>query len=67
LRVSNEDVSALAYLGKRGLVPGRLLEVKEVRAVDGVATVEDEDGTSHSLGAPLAGSLFVRGLSAGND
>jgi DtxR family Mn-dependent transcriptional regulator len=67
LRVGNEDVSALAYLGKRGLVPGRSLEVKEVRAVDGVATVEDEDGTSHSLGAPLADSLFVRGLSAGND
>jgi len=49
----------LAYLGKHGLVPGRLLEVKEVRDLDGVVTVEDEDGTPHSLGKLLATSILV--------
>lgn len=56
----NDDGSMLGYLGVRGLVPGRLLEVREVRAIDGVVTVEDEDGTPHALGAPLARSVFVR-------
>jgi hypothetical protein len=37
-----------------------VLEVKEVRAVDGVVTVEDEDGESHALGESLARSIFVR-------
>ena len=59
-RVSQEDASMLSYLWERGLVPGRLLEVKEVRAVDGVVTVEDEDGDTHPLGGPLAASIFVR-------
>jgi hypothetical protein len=27
--------------------------------VDGVITVADEDGATHSLGTPLAGTLFV--------
>lgn len=58
-RVSNEDVPMLAYLRERGLVPGRLLEVKEVRDVDNVVMVEDEDGNPHALGGPLAGSIFV--------
>ena len=49
----------LTYLGERGLVPGRLLTVEEVRTVDGVITVVDEDGATHSLGAPLASALFV--------
>ena len=62
-RVGHEDTALLAYLGEHGLVPGRLLTVKEVRALDGVVTVEDQDGTSHSLGAPLASALFVRSLS----
>ena len=60
LRVENKDTAALTYLGERVLTPGRLLEVKEVRAVDGVVTVEDEDGITHSLGPVLAGSIFVR-------
>jgi DtxR family Mn-dependent transcriptional regulator len=55
-----ETAPLLAYLGERGLVPGRLLTVEEVRALDGVITVADEDGATHSLGAPLAGALFVR-------
>jgi DtxR family Mn-dependent transcriptional regulator len=59
-RVGPEDTSKLTFLGERGLVPGRVLEVKEVRAVDGVVTVEDEDGESHALGEPLARSIFVR-------
>ena len=59
-RVAHEAALALAYLGERGLIPGRLLEVKEVRALDGVVTVEDEDGVGHSLGGPLTGSIFVR-------
>ncbi len=62
-RVHNEEAPVLAYLGERGLVPGRSLEVKEVRELDGVVTVEDEEGVSHSLGGPLARSIFVRLLS----
>jgi DtxR family Mn-dependent transcriptional regulator len=61
-RVEHKDASMLAYLGERELVPGRLLNVKEVRALDGVVTVEDEDGVSYSLGSPLAGSIFVQHL-----
>lgn len=59
-RVRHEDASMLDYLGEHKLVPGRLLNVKEVRALDGVVTVEDEDGEFHSLGEPLARSVFVR-------
>src|SRR5215204_6519126 len=58
-RVGQENAPLLTYLGERGLVPGRLLSVEEVRSVDGVITVADEDGAIHSLGAPLAGALFV--------
>ncbi len=47
----------------RGAGACRLLSVKEVRALDGVVTVEDEDGNTHSLGGPLAGSIFVRSYS----
>ena len=59
-KVSDEDASMLDYLGERGLVPGRLLTVEEVRPFDAVVTVEDEDGRSHSLGGPLARSISVR-------
>jgi DtxR family transcriptional regulator, Mn-dependent transcriptional regulator len=55
-----DDASMLDYLGERGLVPGRLLEVREVRGLDGVVAVEDEDGNAHTLGEPLASSVFVR-------
>jgi DtxR family Mn-dependent transcriptional regulator len=65
--VKHEDTAVLAFLGERGLIPGRLVEVKEVRALDGVVTVEDEDGELHSLGRPLADSIFVRGVPAGVD
>jgi DtxR family Mn-dependent transcriptional regulator len=61
-RVSQDDVSVLTYLGERGLVPGRLLEVKEVRALDGVVTIEDEDGNAHALGEPLARTIFIRSV-----
>ncbi|MBA3795089.1 MAG: metal-dependent transcriptional regulator [Rubrobacter sp.] len=61
-RVGREDAPTLTYLGERGLVPGRLLEVEEVRALDGVVTVEDEDGTSHALGGALAASVLVQDL-----
>src|ERR687897_3608829 len=46
IRISKveDDPSTLDYLGERGLVPGRLLCVREVRDLDGVVTVEDEDG-----------------------
>ena len=53
----------LTYLGERGLVPGRVLTVKEVRTLDGVITIADGEGTTYSLGAPLADALFVRGAS----
>ena len=46
--------STLDYLGEHGLVPGRLLSVREVRDLDGVVIVEDEDGGFHALGEPLA-------------
>jgi DtxR family transcriptional regulator, Mn-dependent transcriptional regulator len=59
-RVRNEDGPMLTYLGELGLVPGRTLEVKEVRALDGVVLVEDEDGGVHFLGGPLTASIFVR-------
>jgi DtxR family transcriptional regulator, Mn-dependent transcriptional regulator len=59
-KVSDESSPVLDYLGERKLVPGRLLSVKEVRDLDGVVTVEDEDGGSHALGESLARSVFVR-------
>lgn len=61
-RLEHRDNSALAYLAKRGLLPGKQLRVKEVRALDGVVTVEDEEGASHALGQPLAASIFVQTL-----
>ena len=64
-RVGDEEATKLSYLGEHGLMPGRLLEVKEVRTVDGVVTVEDAEGESHILGEPLAGSVFVRSASEG--
>ena len=63
VRVGHEDAAALSYLGERGLRPGRSIVVREVRLVDGVVTVEDEEGTMHSLGSSLADAIFVRGLS----
>ena len=58
-QVEHRDASALAYLAERGLVPGKPLRIKEVRALDGVVTVEDEERTPHALGPALAGSIFV--------
>jgi DtxR family transcriptional regulator, Mn-dependent transcriptional regulator len=62
-RVGQENAPLLTHLGERGLVPGRVLTVEEVRTLDGVITIADEDGTTYSLGAPLADALFVRGAS----
>lgn len=59
-KVDDGDALMLDYLGDRGLVPGRLLAVQEIRKVDGVVTVEDEDGEAHVFGKPLARSVFVR-------
>ena len=64
-RVGDETTGLLTYLGERGLVPGRLLTVEEVRTVDGVIIVADEDGATHSLGAPLADALFVSAAEIG--
>jgi DtxR family Mn-dependent transcriptional regulator len=63
VRVSKvgDEPSTLDYLGEHGLVPGRLLSVREAREVDGVVIVEDEEGESHALGGPLARAVFVRG------
>jgi DtxR family transcriptional regulator, Mn-dependent transcriptional regulator len=58
-RVENREPAVLSYLRERGLVPGRLLTVREARAIDGVVTVETEEGNSFSLGDPLASSIFV--------
>jgi DtxR family Mn-dependent transcriptional regulator len=59
-RVGHEGAPTLTYLGNRGLIPGRLLKVEEIRTLDGVVTVEDEDGASHALGGELAASVLVR-------
>jgi DtxR family transcriptional regulator, Mn-dependent transcriptional regulator len=59
-KVNDDDASMLDYLGEHGLVPGRILNVGEVRDLDGVVTVEDEEGQSHALGGPLARAVFVR-------
>src|ERR687890_1023427 len=59
-KVRDEDAAMLDYLGDRNLVPGRLLSVREVRALDGVVVVEGEEAEVHALGEPLARSIFVR-------
>jgi DtxR family transcriptional regulator, Mn-dependent transcriptional regulator len=64
-RVGDEESAKLAYLEEHGLTPGRLLAVREVRALDGVVIVDDEDGKTRALGGPLAGSVFVRSASEG--
>lgn len=63
LRVAHEDAPTLAHLGERNLIPGSLLTVEEVRPLDGVVTIRDEDGTSHPLGQPLADVIFVQSVS----
>jgi DtxR family Mn-dependent transcriptional regulator len=65
-KVRDDDAPMLDYLENHGLVPGRPLSVLEVRALDGVVTVEDESGKAHALGEPLARSVFVRGASEGD-
>jgi DtxR family Mn-dependent transcriptional regulator len=59
-KVRDEDAAMLDYLGDRNLVPGRRLSVREVRALDGVVVVEDEEAEVYALGEPLARSIFVR-------
>lgn len=59
-KVSDESIPMLDYLGERGLVPGRIVEVKEKRDIDGVVVVEDADGEVHHLGGPLVKSVFAR-------
>jgi DtxR family Mn-dependent transcriptional regulator len=62
IRVSDESASVLNHLGKRGLIPGQVLRVKEVRSLDGVVTVEDEGGDEHPLGEALARAIFVQAV-----
>ena len=62
IRVSDESASVLNHLGDRGLIPGRVLSVKEVRSLDSVVTVEDEGGDEHSLGEALARAIFVQAV-----
>src|SRR5215213_1222825 len=59
-KVRDEDAATLDYFGDRNLVPGRWLRVREVRALDGVVVVEDEEAEVYALGEPLARSIFVR-------
>jgi DtxR family Mn-dependent transcriptional regulator len=59
-KVRDEDAEMLDYLGDRNLVPGRLLTIREVRALDSVVIVEDEEGEVYALGEPLARYVFVR-------
>jgi len=58
-KVRDEDAAMLDYLGERNLVPGRWLSIREVRALDGVVIVEDEEAEVYALGEPLARSIFV--------
>jgi DtxR family transcriptional regulator, Mn-dependent transcriptional regulator len=58
--VRDEDAQMLDYLGDRNLVPGRLVTVREVRDLDGVVIVEDEEAEVYALGEPLARYMFVR-------
>ena len=60
VKVDDESAQVLNYLGERGLVPGRSVKVREVRALDGVVTVEDEGGVEHALGESLAQAVFVQ-------
>ncbi len=60
VKVNNDSTSILNYLGERGLIPGRTLGVKEVRALDSLVTVEDERGDEHTLGENLARAIFVQ-------
>lgn len=59
-KVRDEDAAMLDYFGDRNLVPGRRLKVREVRALDGVVVVEDEESEVYALGEPLARSIFAR-------
>jgi DtxR family transcriptional regulator, Mn-dependent transcriptional regulator len=65
-KVRDEDAEMLDYLGDRNLIPGRLLTVREVRALDGVVIVEDEEAEVYALGEPLARYMFVRDESSAN-
>jgi DtxR family Mn-dependent transcriptional regulator len=58
-KVKDEDAAMLDYFGDRNLVPGRWLTIREVRAIDGVVIVEDEDAEVYALGEPLARAIFV--------
>jgi DtxR family transcriptional regulator, Mn-dependent transcriptional regulator len=53
-KVRDEDAAMLDYFGDRNLVPGRRLIVREVRELDGVVIVEDEEAEVYALGEPLS-------------
>jgi DtxR family Mn-dependent transcriptional regulator len=59
-KVRDEDAAMLDYFGDRNLVPGRWLRIREVRALDGVVIVEDEEGEVYALGEALTRAIFVR-------
>jgi DtxR family transcriptional regulator, Mn-dependent transcriptional regulator len=58
-KVRDEDAAMLDYFGDRNLVPGRRLIVREIRELDGVVIVEDEEAEVYALGEPLARAIFV--------
>jgi DtxR family Mn-dependent transcriptional regulator len=58
-KIRDEDAAMLDYFGDRNLVPGRRLIVREVRELDGVVIVEDEEAEVYALGEPLARAIFV--------
>src|SRR5215212_6134927 len=58
-KVRDEDAAMLDYFGDRNLVPGRWLTIREVRAIDPVLIVEDQDADVYTLGEPLARAIFV--------
>jgi DtxR family Mn-dependent transcriptional regulator len=64
--VGPEDAQTLAFLKESGLVPGKVFKVRQVRTLDGVVIVEDEDGETLTLGEPLGGSVYVRSFPDGS-
>ena len=60
LKVGDESSAVLNHLGERGLVPGRNLRIMEVRALNSIVTVQDEEGGEHPLGEALAREIFVQ-------
>lgn len=59
--IADEDADLLQLLEDRGLLPGAIAEVREVRPLDGILTVA-VSGTEQIIGEAVAIKVFVRSL-----